>query len=225
MSDELFDSLSSEWWNENGPFKALHSFNLVRIKYIKKYLGKKSLKNLKVLDIGCGGGILCEPLARLGAIVTGIDSNKKAICVAKEHARKQNLRITYLDTDLEKIKNGTYDLITCMEVLEHVTDINKIISKSGDLLKKNGFFFGSTINKTFISYFFAIFIAENILRIIPKGTHEWNKLIKPNYLKKKFLQNGFSSFQSENVLYNPLNNSWKNSNFSKINYLFCAINQ
>ena len=225
MSDKLFDSLSDYWWDENGPFKALHSFNLTRVKYIKNNLGKNDLKDLRILDIGCGGGILCEPLSRLGAVVTGIDTNKKAISAAKAHAKKENLKINYLYSNLNTIKEDSFDLITCMEVLEHVSDLNEIILNSKKLLKKNGYFFGSTINKSLSSYFFAIFVAENILKIVPKGTHEWQKLIKPNHLKKSFLQNGFSSFQSENVLYNPINNSWKTSNLSKINYLFFAINQ
>ena len=218
----LFDKLSDEWWDESGSFKALHSFNLIRLEYINKNNLKKSLSGLSILDIGCGGGILCEPLSRLGAEVTGIDSNKKAIKVAKEHAKMKNLKINYINAELSKIESCRFDIITCMEVLEHVENVNQIISISNDILKKNGVFFGSTINKTLSSYLFAIFFAENILQIVPKGTHEWKKFLKPNYVKKKFLENGFKDFQVQGVNYNPFKNRWSFSEKTFINYMFFA---
>tara|TARA_E500000178_G_C16872787_1_gene685237 strand:+ start:172 stop:882 length:711 start_codon:yes stop_codon:yes gene_type:complete len=222
-SSYLFDNLSDEWWNYNGYFKALHSFNLVRVDYIKRKTFNNSLNGLSVLDIGCGGGILCEPLSRLGALVTGIDSSERAIKVAKDHAKENNLKISYKHAELETIKNCDFDIITCMEVLEHVEDVNKIISISKKLLKKNGLFIGSTINKSFSSFVLALFVAENILKIIPKGTHEWKKLIKPNYLKKVFLRNDFHDFKIDGVRYNPFKNEWKYSNKTKINYMFSVI--
>ena len=216
----LFDKLSDEWWNESGSFRALHSYNVVRLDYIKNKIVKKSLKNLKVLDIGCGGGILCEPLTRLGAVVTGIDTNKKAIEVAKNHAKKKNLKINYRNLGLEQIKSGAFDIITCMEVLEHVDDVERIISLSQKLLKNGGYFVGSTINKSLSSYFLALFVAENILSLVPKGTHEWKKLLRPNYLKKLFLKNNVYNFQTKGVQYNPLKNRWKYSGLVNVNYLF-----
>jgi 2-polyprenyl-6-hydroxyphenyl methylase/3-demethylubiquinone-9 3-methyltransferase len=221
-TSRLFDKLSNEWWDEDGSFKALHSFNLIRIQYLKKNNLKKSLNGLNILDVGCGGGILCEPLSRLGANVTGIDSNKKAIEVAKEHAKMKNLKISYINAELSELKRCSFDIVTCMEVLEHVDDVGQIISFSNDLLKKNGIFFGSTINKTLSSYLFAIFFAENVLQIVPRGTHEWKKFLKPNYIKKKLLENGFNDFQVQGVNYDPFKNSWSFSERASINYMFFA---
>ena len=159
-TSRIFDRLSDEWWDENGSFKALHSFNLIRLDYLKKNYLNKSLNGLRILDVGCGGGILCEPLSRLGADVTGIDTNEKAINVAKEHARIKNLKINYINAELSQVEKCSFDIITCMEVLEHVENVNQIISISNNILRKNGFFFGSTINKTLTSYLFAILFAQ-----------------------------------------------------------------
>lgn len=221
-TSRLFDKLSDEWWNEDGSFKALHSFNLIRLEYIKKNSPKNSLSGLSILDIGCGGGILCEPLSRLGAEVTGIDSNEKAIKVAKEHAKVKNLKINYINTELSKIERSSFDVITCMEVLEHVENVSRIISVSNNILKKNGVFFGSTINKTLFSYLFAILFAENVLQIVPKGTHTWKDFLKPNYVKKTFLENGFNDFQVQGVNYNPFKDRWSYSEKTFINYMFFA---
>ena len=222
-TSRIFDKLSDEWWDENGSFKALHSFNLVRLAFLKKNNRNQSLNGLSILDVGCGGGILCEPLSRLGAKVTGIDTNEKAIKVAKEHARIKNLKINYINTDLSKVKKYSFDIITCMEVLEHVENVNQIISISNDILKKNGIFFGSTINKTLTSYLLAILFAENVFQIVPRGTHEWKKFLKPNFVKKIFLENGFSDFQIQGVNYNPFKNKWSFSESTFINYMFFAI--
>jgi len=224
FSYDIFDELSEEWWDEQGSFKALHSFNLIRLDFIQRKIKKNSLTNFKVLDIGCGGGILCEPLARLGANVTGIDTNKKAIEIAKDHARKSKLKINYKNVDLMDINENKFDFITCMEVLEHVENPELIISQSRKLLKKNGLFIGSTINKTISSKIFAILAAEKIFKLVPEGTHQWNTLLKPNYLKKLFLVNGFQYFDKNGVTYNPISNTWSYSYFSKINYLFSVIN-
>ncbi len=150
-TSRLFDKLSDEWWNEDGSFKALHSFNLIRLEYIKKNSPKNSLSGLSILDIGCGGGILCEPLSRLGAEVTGIDSNEKAIKVAKEHAKVKNLKINYINTELSKIERSSFDVITCMEVLEHVENVSRIISVSNNILKKNGVFLQYIIRNRYYS--------------------------------------------------------------------------
>jgi len=178
---------------------------------------------LRILDVGCGGGILCEPLSRLGAEVTGIDTNEKAINAAKEHARIKNLKINYINAELSQLEKCSFDIITCMEVLEHVENVNQIISISNNILKKNGFFFGSTINKTLTSYFLAILFAENVFQIVPRGTHEWKKFLKPNFVKKKFLENDFNDFQIQGVKYNPFKNRWSFSDKILINYMFFAI--
>ena len=136
MNNKIFNEFSDDWWKEDGAFKALHSFNLLRLKYIKERILKNSLKNLKILDIGCGGGILCEPLSRLGAKVFGIDTNYKAIEVAKKHAKQKGLKINYQNIEISKISLNNFDLVTCMEVLEHANNINHIITKSKEILKR-----------------------------------------------------------------------------------------
>ena len=172
----------------DGSFSALHAYNFVRIKYIKEVLKKnekKNLCNLKILYIGCGGGILTEPLARLGARVTGVDENENAIRVAIDHAKKSKLKIQYKRMSFDKINfDEKFDIILCMEVLEHLNNIDMLINKVKELLNPKGIFIGSTINKTMSSFLLAIFLAENILNIVPKKTHSWKKFIKPNNLKK-----------------------------------------
>ena len=218
----IFDELSNEWWNETGNFEALHSFNPIRIKFILNLIGK-SIKALNILDIGCGGGILCEPLARLGANVTGIDENKKAILVAREHAKKMNLKINYKLGNITDINfQKKFDVITCMEVLEHVDSVDLLIKKSRESLNSGGFFVGSTINQTITSYLTAIFFAENILKIVPKTTHEWTKFIRPNKLKKLLIMNEFSNIQFQGVFYNFLKKKWNFVSTEKINYLFSS---
>ena len=218
----IFDELSNEWWNETGNFEALHSFNPIRIKFILNLIGK-SIKALNILDIGCGGGILCEPLARLGANVTGIDENKKAILVAREHAKKMNLKINYKLGNITDINfQKKFDVITCMEVLEHVDSVDLLIKKSRESLINGGFFVGSTINQTITSYLTAIFFAENILKIVPKTTHEWTKFIRPNKLKKLLIMNELSNIQFQGVFYNFLKKKWNFVSTEKINYLFSS---
>ena len=226
VNDLTFDAYSDEWWVENGAFKALHSFNLIRVKFLIEAINSysnKTLKNLKILDVGCGGGIFCEPLARLGANVTGIDTNKKAIHSAKIHAKSQNLKIRYLNTNLVSINSEEkFDIITCMEVLEHVDDVSTILQDIKRKLKKNGLFVGSTINKTLTSYITAIFLAENVLNLVPKGTHEWKKFIKPSYLKRNLIIEDFSHTRFKGLFYNPLLNNWKFINSQSVNYIFSA---
>ena len=226
VNDPIFDAKSGEWWVENGAFKALHSFNLIRIKFLTDAINSysnKTLKSQKLLDVGCGGGIFCEPLARLGANVTGIDTNKKAIQSANNHAKSQNLKIKYLNTNLAGINNDDkFDIITCMEVLEHVDDVSTVLQGIKKKLKKNGLFVGSTINKTLASFITAIFLAENVLNLVPKGAHEWEKFIKPSYLKKNLIIEDFSHIRIKGLFYNPLFNNWKFINNQSVNYIFSA---
>ena len=225
-NNSIFDELATEWWEPNGSFKALHAFNFIRIKFIKDTLKKKSISsinNLKILDIGCGGGILCEPLARLGAKVTGIDENKKAIEVAKKHSKQNKLKINYKVSSYDEIKlDEKFDVILSMEVLEHIDDIGVLISNTKKLLKGNGLFLGSTINKTFSSYMLAIVFAENILRLVPKKTHIWSKFIKTNKIKKELLINNFKNIDFQGVIFNPLNKQWKTISNCSVNYMFAS---
>ena len=190
---EKFSKIAEEWWNPDGKFKPLHKFNPIRISYIKDNIvstfkiqnKKKPLEKVKILDIGCGGGLLSEPMRRLGAEVVGIDASEKNINVAKLHAKKNNLDIKYLCTSPEKFKiNNKFDVILNMEIVEHVEDVNFFLQSCSKLLKKNGIMFVATLNKTLKSYIFAIIGAEYILRWLPIGTHEWEKFIKPEELIK-----------------------------------------
>ena len=224
---DIFDKLSNEWWDLNGAFKALHSYNFVRINYVKNMVYSKfknSFENLNLLDVGCGGGIICEPLSRLGFKVTGIDGNKKAIEVAVNHSKKNNLTINYINSSIEKQKfKEKFNIITCMEVIEHVESLEKFIISLKKNLKPGGIIIGSTINKSLSSYVFAKFFAENVLKIVPQGTHQWRMFVKTNYLKKELFSNGFSNINFQGVIYNPLINKWKLVNSCKINYMFAAF--
>ena len=190
---EKFSKIADEWWNPQGKYRPLHKFNPARIQYIKeniiehfKVSNKSSpCKNLDILDIGCGGGLLCEPLSRLGANVTGIDASKKNINVAKIHSKKNKLKINYVCSSPENlILKKKFDVILNMEVVEHVDDVNFFIKKSSEFLKKGGLMFVATLNKTLKSYIFGIIGAEYILRWLPVGTHDWDKFIEPSKLIK-----------------------------------------
>ncbi len=220
----LFNKLSDEWWNENGKFKILHQIKNHRMRYILDQIDKKNIKNLKILDIGCGGGIICEPLARLGAIVTGIDFAPNNIKAAKIHSKKSKLKINYICKDIENSKlDQKFDIILMFEVLEHLDDWKKTIKKIKNNLNKNGIIIISTINRNSISKLFAISIAENILKWIPKGTHDYYKLIKPEELKKTLTQENFHFKNIKGLVFDPLNMEWKLSNNYMINY-FCTAN-
>ena len=197
---EKFSKIAEEWWDPEGKFKPLHKFNPIRISYIKNNIistlklnnKKKPLEKVKILDIGCGGGLLSEPMNRLGAEVVGIDASEKNIKVAQLHARKNNLNIKYFCSSPETFKSNTkFDVVLNMEIVEHVEDIELFLKSSSKFLKKNGIMFVATLNKTLKSYLFAIVGAEYILRWLPIGTHEWEKFVKPevlvNVLKKIIL--------------------------------------
>ena len=226
---EKFSKISDEWWNPNGKFKPLHKFNPIRISYIKENIiksfniiqkNKTPLKNMKVLDIGCGGGLLSEPMCRLGADVTGIDASKKNISVAKIHAKKNKLKINYKVASPEMLKNKTkFDVILNMEIVEHVNDIDFFIKESSKLLKKNGIMFIATLNKTLKSYVFAIVGAEYILKWLPIGTHDWEKFVKPSELISITKKNNLSLKKLDGMNFNILDNSWKVTNDTSVNYI------
>tara|TARA_B100000029_G_scaffold485896_1_gene539706 strand:- start:28461 stop:29189 length:729 start_codon:yes stop_codon:yes gene_type:complete len=225
---EKFSKIAAEWWDQNGKFKPLHKFNPIRIKYIKDNIGKdfnikkksKPLKNLDILDIGCGGGLLSEPLARLGAKVVGIDASERNIKVAKLHAKQSKIKIDYFCTSPEKFKpKKKFDVVLNMEIVEHVDNVNIFINQSSELLKKNGIMFIATLNKTLKSYIFAIIGAEYILRWLPIGTHDWEKFIEPSELEKICKNNFLKLDRSDGFKYNPLNDDWKISYDKSVNYI------
>ena len=225
---EKFSKIASEWWNPNGKFKPLHKFNPIRIKYIKDNIIKKfnlnssnkPLKTINILDIGCGGGLLSEPMSRLGANVVGIDASKKNIEVAKFHAKKNKLKINYICASPEILKiQKKFDVILSMEIVEHVEDINFFIKKSSELLKKNGLMFIATLNKTLKSYMFAIVGAEYILRWLPIGTHDWNKFIKPDELIKVTKINNLKLEKLDGINFDLLTNEWNLSSNNSVNYI------
>ena len=220
----LFNELSDEWWNENGKFKILHQIKSHRMTYILDQIGNRDIKNLKILDVGCGGGIICEPLARLGAKVTGVDFAPNNIETAKLHSKRNNLKINYIYKDIEKSKlDEKFDIILMFEVLEHLDDWKKTIKNIKKNLNKNGMIIISTINRNLLSKLFAIDIAENILNWIPKGTHDYNKLIKPEELKIILTKENFHFNNIKGLVFDPLNREWKLSNNYLINY-FCSAN-
>ena len=225
---EKFSKIADEWWDPNGKFKPLHKFNPIRIKYIKHNIIKNfklnskntPLKNIDILDIGCGGGLLAEPMCRLGAKVVGIDASQKNINVAKFHAKKNKLNINYICASPEILKiNKKFDVILNMEIIEHVDDINFFIKKSSELLKKNGLMFIATINKTLKSYVFAIIGAEYILQWLPRGTHDWNKFVKPEDLIKISKSNNLKLEKLNGMEFNLLTNEWNITSDNSINYI------
>ena len=225
---DKFSKMADEWWNPEGKFKPLHKFNPIRIQYIKENLishfkikkKKIPLKNIKILDIGCGGGLLSEPMSRLGAKVTGIDASEKNIKIANAHLKKSKLKINYICSSPEKLKTKErFDVILNMEIVEHVEDVELFIRKSSELLKKSGLMFVATLNKTLKSYIFAIVGAEYILRWLPIGTHEWEKFIEPYKLIEYGKKNSLKLNKINGIKFDLLNNKWSISKDDSINYI------
>ncbi len=230
---QKFSRIADEWWDVNGKFKPLHMFNPIRIEYITENIKKHFklekdkddfLKGLNILDIGCGGGLISEPMARLGANVTGIDASEKNIIVAKLHSKKNELKINYLNKSPENLNDEEkFDIILNLEIVEHVDNVNLYVKSCYKLLKKNGLMFTATLNRSLTSYIKAIIGAEYILRWLPIGTHEWNKFIKPEELQEILSQEKFSTFDIKGLNFNPLLNKWKKSNDLSVNYIICSI--
>ena len=225
---DKFSKLADEWWDPEGKFKPLHNFNPVRLKYIKNTIiekyGKKSeklpLKNIKILDIGCGGGLLSEPLSRLGARVTGIDASEKNIKIAKMHLEKSRLDVDYYCSSPEKfVAKEKFDVVLNMEIVEHVDNVDFFLLKSSELLKKNGLMFIATLNKTLKSYVFAIVGAEYILKWLPIGTHDWNKFLKPDDLISICKKNSLNLNNLIGIKFDIFKNEWNVSEDSSVNYL------
>ncbi len=225
---EKFSKIAEEWWNPEGKFKPLHKFNPVRISYIKDNIiktfkldnNKIPLKNLRILDVGCGGGLLSEPMCKLGANVTGIDASQKNINVAKLHSKRNDLRINYFCSSPEKFKvKEKFDVILNMEIVEHVEDVNLFLNSCSKLLKKNGIMFIATLNKTLKSYIFAIIGAEYILRWLPIGTHEWEKFLKPEELISILKNNDLKLDRVDGMNFNIFTDKWNVGKDKSINYI------
>ena len=232
---EKFSSIAEEWWDPTGKFKPLHNFNPIRISYIKNNIIKslklnnneKPLKKVKILDIGCGGGLLTEPMKKLGADVVGIDASEKNIKIAKLHSKKNNLNIKYLCVSPENfITKEKFDVILNMEIVEHVEDIDFFLKSSSKLLKKGGIMFVATLNKTLKSYLFAIVGAEYILKWLPIGTHEWEKFVKPEDLIDILKKYNLKLDCLDGMKLNILTDQWKISADKSVNYIgkFIKIN-
>lgn len=214
-----FSALADNWWDPCGPMKPLHELNPLRLSYIKKYA---SLEKKNALDIGCGGGILTESLASSGAIATGIDMSGAAIDIAKQHAEKSHLSITYKQTRTEDFATsnaGTFDVIACMEMLEHVPNPLSIIQAASDLVKPEGFVFFSTINRNMKSFLSAIIGAEYILNLLPKGTHHYSEFIKPSELKQWCEKNSLQLRGMQGITYHPLSKQFEFTDSVDVNYL------
>ncbi len=225
---EKFSKIAEEWWNPDGKFKPLHKFNPIRISYIKNNVinsfkiknKKKPLEKIKILDIGCGGGLLSEPMSRLGADVVGIDASDKNIKIAKLHAKKNDLDVKYFCASPENFKTAIkFDVILNMEIIEHVKDIDFFLRSCSNLLKKNGIMFVATLNKTLKSYLFAIVGAEYVLRWLPIGTHEWEKFVKPEDLIKILEKYELKLNKLDGMKFNLIKDEWSMSSDTSINYI------
>ena len=224
-----FTALADQWWDPVGDFAPLHKINPVRLNFIRNHLcdlaskdplSSLPLEGLSIIDIGCGGGLLSEPMSRLGAKVTGIDASEKNIKIANAHLKKSKLKINYICSSPEKLKTKErFDVILNMEIVEHVEDVELFIRKSSELLKKSGLMFVATLNKTLKSYVFAIVGAEYILRWLPIGTHEWEKFIEPYKLIEYGKKNSLKLNKINGIKFDLLNNKWSISEDNSINYI------
>jgi 2-polyprenyl-6-hydroxyphenyl methylase/3-demethylubiquinone-9 3-methyltransferase len=230
---ERFSALAAEWWNPNGKFRPLHKFNPVRLAYIRDQIaarfGRDShaarpFEGLRILDIGCGGGLLCEPMARLGAEVVGADASEINIEVARLHAAEAGVEVDYRATTAEALADAgeTFDVILNMEVVEHVADIDLFIGKCADMVKPDGIMFVATINRTLKALGLAIVGAEYLLRWLPRGTHQYGRLVRPEELERALSNAGMVITDRTGVIYNPLADRWQRSRDMDVNYMVLA---
>jgi len=217
-----FDEHAHEWWNKRGPYKLIHNLTPLRMEYITNQI---TLEDMEILDIGCGGGILAEELSKKGANVTGIDASEKTIEIAKQHSQENNLKINYecstLEDHLKKSKKK-YDSIICFELIEHVPDQLKLINDISKVSKKGSKLFLSTINRNIVSFLFAKVIAEYILKIVPQGTHQYEKFIKPSELNKILEKSNYKTIDIKGVKLNPIDFTFSFSSITKINYFMTS---
>ena len=230
---ERFSALAAEWWNPNGKFRPLHKFNPVRLAYIRDHVAArfgrdphaaKPFEGLRFLDIGCGGGLLCEPMARLGASVVGADASETNIELARLHAAESGVAIDYRATTAEALADAgeTFDVILNMEVVEHVADMDLFIGKCGEMLKPGGIMFVATINRTLKALGLAILGAEYVLRWLPRGTHQYGKLVRPDELEAALAKAGLTAIDRTGVVYHPLADRWQRSKDMDVNYMVLA---
>lgn len=228
-----FTAMAEQWWDPKGKFKPLHKFNPVRLAYIREHLlahfgrdaaAMRPFEGLTVLDVGCGGGLLCEPLARLGATVTGIDAAARNIAIATLHAEQSGLDITYEATTSEVLaeRGETFDLVLNMEVVEHVDNVPLYMKSCADLVKPGGLTLTATLNRTLRARALAVFAAERVLRWLPVGTHDWNKFLTPDEIRALLTRNGLRVTAETGVVYHPLSDDWRRSPDMAINYMIMA---
>jgi 2-polyprenyl-6-hydroxyphenyl methylase / 3-demethylubiquinone-9 3-methyltransferase len=228
-----FSKLAEAWWDPNGKFRPLHKIGPPRIEFVRDTMishfgltagGLKPLVGLSVVDIGCGGGLVSEPLTRLGASVTGIDPAEKNIRIAQGHAEGQGLSITYRPVRAEDLvaEGRTYDAVVCLEVVEHVPDVPAFLGVIGQLVRPGGVLIVSTINRTMKAYALAIVGAEYVLRWLPVGTHQWDRFVTPDELARGISAAGFGPTQFRGMTYNPLTDIWSLNSDTDVNYLASA---
>ncbi|MEP3232423.1 MAG: bifunctional 2-polyprenyl-6-hydroxyphenol methylase/3-demethylubiquinol 3-O-methyltransferase UbiG [Hyphomicrobiales bacterium] len=228
-----FSAIAAEWWSPTGKFRPLHKFNPVRLSYIKERVCQhfeidaskpKPFEGLRILDIGCGGGLLCEPMARLGAEIVGADASEVNIEVAKIHAEQTGVTVDYRATTSEDLAAAgeQFDIILNMEVVEHVADVDLFMASCCEMVKPGGLMFMATINRTAKARMLAIFMAEKVLRWLPVGTHEFEKLVKPEELEEAFAKGGMSLLDESGVTYNPILDRWSKSKDMDVNYMMLA---
>jgi 2-polyprenyl-6-hydroxyphenyl methylase / 3-demethylubiquinone-9 3-methyltransferase len=228
-----FSRVAGQWWDPRGPMAALHKFNPVRLAYIRDraaaHFGRDvrqldSLAGLRVLDIGCGGGILCEPLARLGASVVGIDPSESNITVAQQHAARSGLNVDYRNATVEALARAgeIFDVVLAMEVVEHVADVGLFVELAAGAVKPGGLMFVATLNRTAKSFALAIVGAEYILRWLPRGTHQWDKFVTPNELEIAIEHSGVHIISETGVIYNLFADRWQLAADMDVNYMVVA---
>jgi 2-polyprenyl-6-hydroxyphenyl methylase / 3-demethylubiquinone-9 3-methyltransferase len=237
-ADEVarFSAFAAEWWDPRGKMAPLHKFNPVRLGYIRdracRHFSRDPkrldcLKGIRILDIGCGGGILSEPLARIGADVIGADPSEANIAAARAHAEESGLRVDYRASTAEALADAAerFDIVLAMEVVEHVADVNLFVRRCAEMVKPRGLMVAATINRTLKSFALAIIGAEYVLRWLPRGTHQWDKFVTPNELEIAMERGGLHVIDERGVMYNPLADSWRLSSDTDVNYLLTAERQ
>jgi 2-polyprenyl-6-hydroxyphenyl methylase/3-demethylubiquinone-9 3-methyltransferase len=230
---EKFSALAEEWWDPRGKMAPLHKFNPARLAYIRdvlcKHFGRNpkqvpSLGGLRLLDIGCGAGLLCEPLTRLGAALVGVDPSAKNIAAARLHAEESGLAIDYRVGTAEALADAgeRFDVVLAMEVVEHVADVNLFVRRCAEMVRPGGLMVLATLNRTLKSFALAIVGAEYILRWLPRGTHQWDRFVTPNELEIAVELGGLREVDTRGLIYNPLTDSWQLNRDTDVNYMMTA---